>query len=54
MKPYGRIKRIHFPHKTDCHPKKGYENWWEGMDTTVSRTTLKQIFKKHLSNEKNL
>ena len=46
MKPYGRIKTIHFPHKRDCHPKKGYKNWWEDMDTTVSRTTLKQLFKK--------
>lgn len=28
MQPMGR-KPIKFPSKTDCHPPKGYCNWWE-------------------------
>ncbi len=28
MQPLGR-KPSRFPSKTDCHPKKGYANWWE-------------------------
>lgn len=28
MQPLGR-KSIRFPNKTDCHPPKGYLNWWE-------------------------
>lgn len=26
--PMGR-KHYRSPHKTDCHPPKGYVNWWE-------------------------
>jgi|GEM_PF-5995388 len=28
MQPLGR-KPVKFPSKTDCHPPKGYSNWWE-------------------------
>lgn len=30
MKPLSR-KTVKFPNKTDCHPKSGYENWWESI-----------------------
>ena len=48
MKPYGRMKTVHFPGKKDCHPKKGYKNWWEGMADVLSRSRMKQLFRKSL------
>lgn len=41
MKPEGR-KIINFPNKRDCHPKKGYVNWWENIGKMISRKTRKQ------------
>lgn len=32
MQPLGR-KPSRFPTKTDCHPKKGFVNWWEELNT---------------------
>jgi len=46
MKPYGRYKKVRFPSKKDCHPKKGYENWWEDMAKPIPRSTMKMILKK--------
>jgi hypothetical protein len=23
------LKKVRFPSKVDCHPPKGYVNWWE-------------------------
>ena len=51
MKPYGREKKIRFPHKTDCHPPKGFINWWEDLTRNLTRSRLKQIIKKELRNE---
>jgi hypothetical protein len=30
MKPMGQ-RPIRFPSKTDCHPPKGFVNWWENV-----------------------
>ena len=51
MKPYGREKKVRFPHKTDCHPKKGFINWWEDIARFLSRSRMKQINKKELEDD---
>lgn len=53
MKPYGRVKNIkgHGPGKTDCHPPKGYINWWENEICPVSRGRLKQIVQKDIEEQ---
>ncbi len=28
MRPMGR-RKVKFPEKIDCHPKRGWLNWWE-------------------------
>ena len=53
MKPYGRKPAPHFPHKTDCHPKKGWKNWWEDMCDVLSRSEIKKLWKKEIENELN-
>jgi hypothetical protein len=30
VKPMGR-KTFGWPNKVDCHPPKGYVNWWENL-----------------------
>lgn len=52
MKPEG-LKMVRFPAKRDVHPKKGFINWWENIAQCVSRNTLKQLFKKQISEEIN-
>ena len=42
MKPYGREKKVTFPGKTDCHPRKGFVNWWERITNNLSRSAMKQ------------
>ena len=57
MKPYGRIKNIKFASKTDGHYKENnrkIKNWWEAQDNIVPRTTIKQIVKKEIQNERNI
>lgn len=51
MKPYGRGKTVHFPCKTDCHPKRGWINWWEDIADYFCRTTMKRAWKKELEEE---
>ena len=51
MKPYGRGKNVRFPGKTDCHPKKGFINWWEDITEYISRSTMKQKLKKEIEKE---
>lgn len=41
MKPEGH-KIMNFPNKRDCHPRKGYVNWWENIGKMISRKTRKQ------------
>jgi hypothetical protein len=54
MKPYGRVKNVRFPSKTDGHYKENnrkIKNWWEAQDNTIARTTIKQTIKKEIENE---
>ena len=51
MKPYYRGKPIRFPNKRDCHPKKGFINWWEDISEWLSRRTIKQRIKKDIDYE---
>ena len=51
MKPYGREKKVRFQSKTDCHPKKGFINWWEDIARFLSRSRMKQINKKELEDD---
>lgn len=47
MKPYGREKKVRLPYKTDCHPKKGFINWWEDMAKLLTRSRMKQLWKRN-------
>ena len=58
MKPYGREKKIRGGRgysvgnwKKDCHPKRGYINWWEDMCTFLTRSGMKSITKKTIEQE---
>ena len=51
MKPYGGYKNVRFPGKTDCHPKKGFVNWWETITDVFCRKTMKQKLKKDIFEE---
>lgn len=53
MKPYGREKKLQGSGawKKDVHPKKGYINWWEGMSDFLSRSRMKQNWKKDVNRE---
>ena len=48
MKPYGREKKVTFPGKTDCHPRKGFVNWWERITDNLSRSAMKQKLKREI------
>ena len=51
MRPEGD-KPVRFPGKTDCHPKKGYKNWWEvEIEPRRSRTEEKRKVRKSIENE---
>lgn len=52
MKPYGREKKVKGSSwKKDCHPKRGYINWWEEICDYLSRGRIKQLNKKDINNE---
>jgi hypothetical protein len=53
MKPYGREKKIKGgkPWKIDHHPKKGFVNWWENMCDFLTRSKMKQNWKKSVNDE---
>jgi len=54
MKPFGRVKKINFPSKQDyIHgrlKKEGHINWWEEMNTTVSRGSLNHKIRQYIKN----
>lgn len=56
MKPYGRVKTVKGGNnwKMDYHPKKGEHNWWETICCFLSRSRMKQIWKKDIEKEYNL
>lgn len=52
MKPYGREKTVKGASwKEDCHPPKGFINWWEDICQCISRKTMKQNLKREIENE---
>jgi hypothetical protein len=53
MKPYGREKNLKGgkPWKVDVHPKKGYVNWWENMCDFLTRSRMKQKWKKDVESD---
>jgi hypothetical protein len=63
MKPYGREKKIrggasrwsNGNWKKDFHTHTSFRkigNWWEDMCTIISRSSMKQNFKKDISDDK--
>ncbi len=55
MKPYGREKKVKGgkPWKIDNHPRNGMINWWESMCDYLSRSRMKQIWKKEINQKDN-
>jgi hypothetical protein len=54
MKPYGREKKIKgLIWKRDYHPKGGWHNWWEDMDTILTRSRMKQIINRTVESGRN-
>jgi hypothetical protein len=53
MRPYGREKKLQGTGvwKRDVHPPKGYVNWWENMCNFLSRSRMKQNWKKDVKCE---
>lgn len=51
MKPYGREKSVRFPGKKDCHPKRGWKNWWDGIADSLSRSRMKQRLREEIEEE---
>ena len=50
MKPLG-IRPVRFPCKTDCHPGKGFDNWWEVDCSQPSNKRARFEAKKQLIKE---
>ncbi|MCK5342144.1 MAG: hypothetical protein KAR20_02005 [Candidatus Heimdallarchaeota archaeon] len=36
-------KKITFPSKTDCHPKRGWINWWENVITPTKARERRRV-----------
>ncbi len=53
MKPYGQEKKYKNNAKRDVHPKRGYINWWEDVCDFLSRSRMKQIWKKEIEKDIN-
>lgn len=53
MKPYGREKKVKGSGswKRDYHPRKGLINWWENMCDYLTRSRMKQIWKKEIKQQ---
>ena len=48
------IKRaVKFRYKQDCHPKKGYGNWWEDLGFYKSKSAKRLQLKRELLSEYN-
>lgn len=48
MKAYGLRSKLLYNY-TNCHPKKGYINWWEDeINTVKSKKSARQKIKKLL------
>ncbi len=56
MQPYGRLKKVKGGNewKRDYHihiKNRKISNWWEGMCDFLTRSRIKQIFKKEIQKE---
>ena len=49
MKPFG-FKPVHFPGKTDCHPRKGFVNWWENEMAYHGKAIERRYVRKEIQN----
>lgn len=48
------IKRaVKFRYKQDCHPKKGFGNWWEDLGFYKSKSAKRLQLKRELLSEYN-
>lgn len=53
MRDYTIIKKIH-SNLPDCHPKKGYVNWWEyEWSNSVSKKAIRHQVKLSIKKEIN-
>lgn len=52
MKPYSIGTKTRYNY-TDCHPKKGYENWWEYMSYNGSNTATRMKAKREINKTKD-
>lgn len=50
--PMGR-KPYRFPGKKDCHPPKGYVNWWEKEGPDANKTAAKREAEAEIQEELN-
>ena len=46
-------KPVKFKYKRDCHPEKGFVNWWEYMGYYKSKSAKRQQLKKETLLEYN-
>lgn len=54
MQPLGR-RPCRFPSKTDCHPPKGYVNWWEAeMGNDENKPAERQAARREIAREIDL
>ena len=47
-------KPTKFPGKVDCHPPKGYENWWERESEKENKKGARQRAKKEIAKQISL
>jgi len=47
-------KPVKFKCKQDCHPKRGFINWWESMGYHKSKSAKRHQLKKELLLEYNI
>lgn len=53
MKSFLIKQPVRFLGKTDCHPSKGFINWWEDMGRFKSKTAKRMRLNRELLNELN-
>jgi len=42
---------LRFPGKTDCHPGKGFVNWWENQGERENKKAERQAAKREIEEE---
>mgnify|MGYP003658101679 CR=1 len=53
MRPYGRERKLTGggDWKRDVHPRNGYVNWWENIQSLLTRSAMKQKWKNEIEKE---